>query len=139
MNEMQSSRASSSSTNQDNKIATLVAALKQHIANVESEMAVARRELNTAKDMLRKLEQLVGAPSSNPRNDGDNASPPRIIPRLGEPSSNVEITTPNASDMPFNPAEMQDLPPAARRVRQFANKILRKLGVEEAETPQNEK
>lgn len=117
-----------STSNQDTIAASLVATLKQHIANIEAELANTRRELNAAKDTLRKLEQIIGK-SEQATPAGETTAAPRPTPRIIEPippeaEGDVAPSTPPASSE-------TTLPPAAQRVRNLTDKLLKRFGIDE--------
>ncbi|MCW1970544.1 MAG: hypothetical protein KIH69_020740, partial [Anaerolineae bacterium] len=76
---------------------------KQHIANIEAELANTRRELNAAKDTLRKLEQIIG--KSDLASTSGEVAVPRPASRIIEP-----IPPNTAGDAAPTPR-----PPAAKR------------------------
>lgn len=135
MNQPQSNRTSAN-PNPDVLTASLVATLKQHIADLEAEAASMRRELNAAKETLRKLEQIVGsaerfASPVEAASSARNTSRPSEASRLIEPihPTNDDKAPPTEAASDTLPA----LPPIAQRVRNITDKLIKRFGIDESE------
>ena len=135
MNQPQSNRTSAN-PNPDMLAVSLVATLKQHIIDLEAEAVSMRRELNAAKETLRKLEQIVGSverfaspvealsPTRNTRLPSEAA---RLIEPIHPTNDDKASANVAASDTP--PA----LPPIAQRVRNITDKLIKRFGIDESE------
>ena len=134
MNQPQSNRTSAN-PNPDVLTASLVATLKQHITDLEAEAASMRRELNAAKETLRKLEQIVGS-AERFALPVEAASPARNTSRPSEASRLIEPIHPTNDKAPITEAvsdTLPALPPIAQRVRNLTDKLIKRFGIDESE------